>query len=157
MRKLLFLSSLALLLAMSCNGSQHNDESHIYIISTNDMHANIDVMPRLATLVKEYEAKGEKRYATEIMANDMKLLGRPKDANDAPAPAPQAPQHPQPHIPGQGGKGLPCTTPPHLPTLRSLPPTNRGRGTTPTRATPQVEQGAGWCGTYPSFCTLASS
>ena len=32
---------------------------HLYIISTNDMHANIDDMPRLATLVKEYEAKGE--------------------------------------------------------------------------------------------------
>lgn len=46
---------------------------------------------------REYEAKGEKRYATEIMANDMKLLGRPKDANDAPqavAPAPQAPATP---------------------------------------------------------------
>lgn len=46
---------------------------------------------------REYEAKGEKRYATEIMANDMKLLGRPKDANDAPqavAPAPQAPVPP---------------------------------------------------------------
>lgn len=46
---------------------------------------------------REYEAKGEKRYATEIMANDMKLLGRPKDANDAPqavTPAPQAPATP---------------------------------------------------------------
>ena len=46
---------------------------------------------------REYEAKGEKRYATEIMANDMKLLGRPKDANEAPqavAPAPQAPVPP---------------------------------------------------------------
>lgn len=46
---------------------------------------------------REYEAKGEKRYATEIMANDMKLLGRPKDANDTPqavAPAPQAPVPP---------------------------------------------------------------
>ena len=46
---------------------------------------------------REYEHNGEKRYATEIMANDMKLLGRPKDANDAPqavAPAPQAPVPP---------------------------------------------------------------
>lgn len=46
---------------------------------------------------REYEAKGEKRYATEIIANDMKLLGRPKDANEAPqavAPAPQAPVPP---------------------------------------------------------------
>lgn len=46
---------------------------------------------------REYEAKGEKRYATEIIANDIKLLGRPKDANEAPqavAPAPQAPVPP---------------------------------------------------------------
>ena len=46
---------------------------------------------------REYEHNGEKRYATEIMANDMKLLGRPKDANEAPqtvAPAPQAPTTP---------------------------------------------------------------
>ena len=37
---------------------------------------------------REYDHNGEKRYATEIMANDMKLLGRPKDANEAPSPAP---------------------------------------------------------------------
>lgn len=46
---------------------------------------------------REYDHNGEKRYATEIMANDMKLLGRPKDANEAPqavAPAPQAPTTP---------------------------------------------------------------
>lgn len=51
---------------------------------------------------REYEAKGEKRYATEIMANDMKLLGRPKDANEAPqavAPAPQAPVPPMGDLP----------------------------------------------------------
>lgn len=42
----------------------------------------------------------QKRYATEIMASDMKLLGRPKDANEAPQevePAPQA-QAPVPPI-----------------------------------------------------------
>lgn len=42
----------------------------------------------------------QKRYATEIMASDMKLLGRPKDANEAPQevePAPQA-QAPEPPI-----------------------------------------------------------
>jgi single-strand DNA-binding protein len=46
---------------------------------------------------REYDHNGEKRYTTEIIANDMKLLGRPKDANDAPqvvAPAPQAPVPP---------------------------------------------------------------
>ena len=51
---------------------------------------------------REYEAKGEKRYATEIIANDMKLLGRPKDANEAPqavAPAPQAPVPPMGDLP----------------------------------------------------------
>jgi single-strand DNA-binding protein len=39
----------------------------------------------------------QKRFTTEIMANEMKLLGRPKDANEAPqaeAPAPQAPVPP---------------------------------------------------------------
>ena len=50
---------------------------------------------------REYEHNGEKRYATEIMANDMKLLGRPKDANEAPAvaPAPQAPVPPMGDLP----------------------------------------------------------
>ena len=38
----------------------------------------------------------QKRFTTEIMATEMKLLGRPKDANEAPAvaPAPQAPVPP---------------------------------------------------------------
>lgn len=58
MRKLLFFSSLLLLVAISCNSNKSDDKSHIYVISTNDMHANIDAMPHLATLVKEYEAKG---------------------------------------------------------------------------------------------------
>ena len=42
----------------ACN-SDRSSEQHIYIISTNDMHAAIDAMPRLATLVKEYEEKGD--------------------------------------------------------------------------------------------------
>ena len=44
---------------VSCAQPKSSNESHIYIISTNDMHANIEAMPRLATLVKEFEAKGE--------------------------------------------------------------------------------------------------
>jgi 5'-nucleotidase len=48
-----------LLALLSCSQPKSEQESHIYIISTNDMHANIEAMPRLATLVKGYEAKGE--------------------------------------------------------------------------------------------------
>ena len=59
MQKNLILLSLALLALVSCSQPKSSNESHIYIISTNDMHANIEAMPRLATLVKEYEAKGE--------------------------------------------------------------------------------------------------
>ena len=44
---------------VSCAQPKSAEESHIYIISTNDMHANIEAMPRLATLVEEYAAKGE--------------------------------------------------------------------------------------------------
>lgn len=33
---------------------------------------------------REYEQNGEKRYATEIVAEDMKLCGRAKDANEQP-------------------------------------------------------------------------
>lgn len=33
---------------------------------------------------REYEVNGEKRYATDIVANEMKLCGRAKDANDLP-------------------------------------------------------------------------
>jgi single-strand DNA-binding protein len=57
---------------------------------------------------REYEHNGEKRYATEIMANDMKLLGRPKDANEAPQAAPQSnPAPAEIPLPPLGGDGLP--------------------------------------------------
>ena len=59
MQKNLIFLSFALLALVSCSQPKSTEESHIYIISTNDMHANIEAMPRLATLVKEYEAKGE--------------------------------------------------------------------------------------------------
>ena len=53
-----FLFSLVLLALTACN-TNNNEEQSLYIISTNDMHASIEAMPRLATLVKEYEALGE--------------------------------------------------------------------------------------------------
>ena len=43
---------------------------------------------------REYEHNGEKRYATEIIAHDMKLCGRAKDANEVP-PTPQPTAQPQ--------------------------------------------------------------
>lgn len=51
--------SMMFLALVSCSEPKSVEEDHIYIISTNDMHANIEAMPRLATLVKEFEAKGE--------------------------------------------------------------------------------------------------
>lgn len=46
-----------MLLGMGCDNG--NDTKHIYIISTNDIHATIEAMPKLATVVEEYESKGE--------------------------------------------------------------------------------------------------
>ena len=55
MRKFLFLSLISLLLLTACDKTS----KRIYIISTNDIHATIDSMPELATLIKSYEAQGE--------------------------------------------------------------------------------------------------
>ena len=53
-----FISILSLmLLCMGCDND--NDTKHIYIISTNDIHATIEAMPKLATVVDEYKSKGE--------------------------------------------------------------------------------------------------
>ena len=59
MRKYLIFSTIILLYALLGCRSTGGDVDHIYIISTNDMHASIDAMPRLATLVAEYEERGE--------------------------------------------------------------------------------------------------
>ncbi len=59
MQKNLIFILVALLALVSCAQPKSTEESHIYIISTNDMHANIEAVPRLATLVDEFEAKGE--------------------------------------------------------------------------------------------------
>lgn len=58
MRIFRFLLPALLLVAVAC-GDTTPKEQHLYIVSTNDMHASIDAMPRLATLIAEYEAKGE--------------------------------------------------------------------------------------------------
>ena len=55
MRKILFFSLISLLSLVACNKTTET----LYIIATNDIHATIDAMPELATLVKSYEAKGE--------------------------------------------------------------------------------------------------
>ena len=59
MQKNLIFILTSLLALVSCAQPKSAEESHIYIISTNDMHANIEAMPRLATLVEEFEAKGD--------------------------------------------------------------------------------------------------
>lgn len=59
MKKFLLLSAIIPLFATSCAHDNTVDSEHIYIISTNDMHANINLMPQLASLVEEYEALGE--------------------------------------------------------------------------------------------------
>lgn len=59
MRKhLFFLTSLLLstVLFWQCSTPK---EQHIYIVATNDMHAMIESLPKLATIVKEYEERGE--------------------------------------------------------------------------------------------------
>ncbi|MBR3826087.1 MAG: bifunctional metallophosphatase/5'-nucleotidase [Alistipes sp.] len=59
MQKISFFLSTLFLVALLAGCNKANDRGHIYIISTNDIHATIDAMPQLATIVKEYEAKGE--------------------------------------------------------------------------------------------------
>lgn len=64
MKKLYLLLATLLCLGMAYYGSgdsvrQPGDEvRHIYIITTNDIHANINAIPRLATVVKNYRSKG---------------------------------------------------------------------------------------------------
>lgn len=59
MKKILIFSTIVLFCLCGNSWAAKPKSHHLYIISTNDMHANIDMMPSLATLVKEYEAKGE--------------------------------------------------------------------------------------------------
>ena len=59
MRKLLIFFSAVALFVLSCSRLEGDKSEHLYIISTNDIHATIDALPHLATIVKEYEARGE--------------------------------------------------------------------------------------------------
>ena len=59
MRFFLFLSVILPFFTISCTNNKPEPGQHIYIISTNDIHSNINIMPQLATLVEEYEALGE--------------------------------------------------------------------------------------------------
>lgn len=59
MRKQLFFFTSLLILGILGWQFRFAKEQHIYIIATNDMHATIDAMPKLATIVKEYDERGE--------------------------------------------------------------------------------------------------
>ena len=59
MRKQLFFLTTILLSVVFFWQCSSPREQHIYILATNDMHAMIESMPKLATLVKEYKNRGE--------------------------------------------------------------------------------------------------
>ena len=60
MKKHIIFFLFTLILALACTPQEANDKSrHIYIITTNDIHANINMMPQLSTLVQEYEQRGD--------------------------------------------------------------------------------------------------
>lgn len=59
MRKELFFLTTLLILGVLGWELRFAKERHVYIIATNDMHATIESMPKLATLVEEYRERGE--------------------------------------------------------------------------------------------------
>ena len=59
MRKELFFLTSLLILGVLGWELRFAKERHVYIIATNDMHATIESMPKLATLVEEYRERGE--------------------------------------------------------------------------------------------------
>lgn len=59
MRKQLFFFTSLLLSVVLFWQCSTPTEQHIYFIATNDIHATIENMPQLATLVKEYKERGE--------------------------------------------------------------------------------------------------
>ena len=84
MRKHLFFFTsllLAVVLFWQCSTPK---EQHVYIIATNDMHATIESMPQLATIIKEYERRGEvivvdsgDRVSGNAYVDDATLPGTP--------------------------------------------------------------------------------
>lgn len=59
MRKIFIATFFILLFTTSCREQKSLPLEHLYIVATNDIHANIYAMPQLATLVKEYESRGD--------------------------------------------------------------------------------------------------
>lgn len=59
MRKQLFFFSSLLLSTLLFWQCSTRSEQHIYIISTNDIHAAIDNAPKLKSIINEYEVRGE--------------------------------------------------------------------------------------------------
>ncbi|MBO7311312.1 MAG: bifunctional metallophosphatase/5'-nucleotidase [Alistipes sp.] len=59
MRKSLFFLISFLLIGVIGWQLWNSKERHIYIIATNDIHASIEAMPKLATIVNELEQEGE--------------------------------------------------------------------------------------------------
>lgn len=58
MKKLYLLLAALLCLSLAYYGGNDNTR-HIYVITTNDIHANINAVPQLASLVKSYRQKGD--------------------------------------------------------------------------------------------------
>lgn len=59
MRKQLFFFTATLLSAILCWQCSTPTEQHIYVITTNDMHASIENVPKLKSIIAEYEQRGE--------------------------------------------------------------------------------------------------
>lgn len=59
MRKQLFFFTFLLLSGILFWQCSTPTEQHIYVIATNDIHASIENMPKLKTIINEYEKRGE--------------------------------------------------------------------------------------------------
>lgn len=59
MKKYIIFFLFTLVAASACTPQSDNQSRHLYIITTNDIHANINMLPQFATLVEKYEALGD--------------------------------------------------------------------------------------------------